>query len=107
MTVAIYRAKDEKISGFSVSTYHPCLDDQIDLEDIQKNHVDTVLMYSLPRHSLSQDDCLNSASHPKLFTSRFLQQSWCIRSYKFQLGLINSLEVLTKPIFRSQVPATG
>jgi hypothetical protein len=41
----------------------------------------------------SQDDSLNSANHPKLFNSRF-QQPWSVRFYKFQLGLINTREVL-------------
>jgi hypothetical protein len=97
-----FQSRMEEVSSLSAFTYRPGLDNLNDLEDIK---VDTVFMYSLPRHSLSQDDCLNSASHPMLFTSRFLQQAWYIRAYKFQLGLINSREVM-EPISHSQVPAT-
>ncbi len=45
----------------------------------------------LRRNRLSQDDCLNSASHPKLFCSQH-QQPWSVRIYKFQLGLLNTCE---------------
>ncbi len=40
---------------------------------------------------LSQDDCLNSASHPKLFCSQH-QQPWSVRIYKFQVGILNTCE---------------
>jgi hypothetical protein len=46
-----------------------------------------------PRSSQSQDDCLNSKIHPELF-NLYYQQPWCIRYYKFQLGLINTREVV-------------
>jgi hypothetical protein len=41
--------------------------------------------------NLSQDDCLNSESHPKLFCSLH-PQGWSVWSYKFHVGLINTRE---------------
>ena len=49
----------------------------------------------LPHNSLSQDDCLNSTSHPKLFASQY-QQAWSVSCYKFQLGLINTREICSE-----------
>ncbi len=58
---------------------------------IQDNEVDRFFMNFPSRNKLSQDDCLNSANRPKLFSSRY-QQPWSVRSYKFQLGLISTRE---------------
>ena len=63
--------------------------------NIQVEEVHPDCIYLLPRSRLSEDDCINSSSHPQLFTSRY-QQPWSIRFYKFQLGLINTREVLGK-----------
>jgi hypothetical protein len=56
-------------------------------DDVHSSYTDIHLF-----SNLSQDDCINSASHPKLFTSRY-RQSFCVRYYKFQLGLMANLEV--------------
>ena len=61
--------------------------------NVQVEEVHPDCIYLLPRSRLSEDDCINSSSHPQLFTSRY-QQPWSIRFYKFQLGLINTREVL-------------
>ena len=53
-------------------------------------------IYSMPCNVLSQDDCVNSKSHPRLFASRY-PQSWCVRCYKFQVGLINAREASRQP----------
>jgi hypothetical protein len=82
-----------KIVDFSVLSrpmYDRYFDDGPNIQD-EVLHPDCINM--LPRSRLSEDDCLNSSSHPQLFTSRY-QQPWSIRFYKFQLGLINTREVL-------------
>ena len=79
----------------SMSLYHLYFDNETDFEDAE---VDAVCLYSIPRNR-SQDDCLNSASHPKLFTSQY-QQQWSVRAHKFQLGLIITREV-SGPTYRA------
>ena len=71
-------------SVLSMSMYHET--------EIQKEVRHEYSIWSPPRISLSQDDCLNSASYPNLFTSCY-QQPWSIRYYKFQLGLTNTREI--------------
>ncbi len=89
ISTASAQCQDVEFSDSPKSTHRWHLED---LEDFHNDRVYAGCMHLLPRRSLSQDDCMNSASHPKLFKSG-TQQAWSIRSYKFQLGLINTREV--------------
>jgi hypothetical protein len=68
----------------SMSMYHETA--------IQKEVPHEYSIWSPLRNSLSQDDCLNSARYPNLFTSCY-QQPWSIRYYKFQLGLTEIAQI--------------
>jgi hypothetical protein len=88
ISTASAQHQDEYFSSSSKSTPRLHIDN---LEDIHNNRVHTGCMYLLHHKVSSQDDCVNSVSHPKLFKSRY-QQAWNFRSHKFQLGLINTRE---------------
>ena len=85
----VFEQSHEMVSSVSSMMYPLYFDNETDFEDAE---FDATCLFLLPRGSRSQDDCLNSASHPKLFTSQY-QQQWSVRAYKFQLGLINTREV--------------
>jgi hypothetical protein len=72
--------------GPARATYHWSVENKTIVHD------EVFCAYSTPQNILSQDDCLNSSSHPKLFNSRY-KHTWSVRCYKFQLGLINTREV--------------
>jgi hypothetical protein len=88
---AFFQIQREYFSCSSKYMYQAYLDDDT---DIQETKVHSVCIFFLPFSSLSQDDCLNSARHPKLFSLLHPKQAWSVRYYKFQLGLLNTRELL-------------